>query len=76
MMRMTVMKHKFMRILHRLFYLEAKASFAKSVRTLYQFCNNFVYSEPCQTFQMELFVEIINDFQPLIVFAKRFILDV
>ena len=34
-MRMTVMKHKFMRILHRLFYLEAKASFAKIVSALY-----------------------------------------
>ena len=28
------------------------------------------YSEHCQTSNMELFVEIVNDFKALIIFAK------
>ena len=34
------------------------------------------YSEPCQTFKMEIFVDIVNDAKPSTVFAKNFILDV
>ena len=35
-----------------------------------------LYSEPCQIYKMARFVEIVNDFQPLTIFAKRSILDV
>lgn len=32
------------------------------------------YSEHCQTFNMKLFAKIVNEFQPLITFAKKFYL--
>ena len=38
-------------------------------------CHPEAYSEPCQKFKMERFVKIVNHFQPLTIFAKRFILD-
>ena len=31
------------------------------------------YSEPCQTYKMKRFVEIVNGFHPLSIFSKRFI---
>ena len=34
------------------------------------------YSEPCQKSKMECFAKKVNDFEPLIILAKRFILDV
>ena len=34
------------------------------------------YSEQCQTYKMECFANIDNDFQPLTIFAKRSILGV
>ena len=34
------------------------------------------YSEPSRTSKMQLFAKIVNGFQPLIIFAKSFILDV
>ena len=39
-------------------------------------CHLEVYSEPCQTSKIEHFVKIVNDFQPLSIFAKRSILDI
>ena len=33
-----------------------------------------VYSEPCQTSKVTRFAKMVNDFQPLTVFAKRSIL--
>ena len=35
-----------------------------------------VYSEHCQTFKTGRFVKIVNDLNPLTIFAKRSILDV
>ena len=35
-----------------------------------------LYSEASQTSKMELFGKILNDFQPLTIFTKIFILDV
>ena len=32
------------------------------------------YSEPSQTSKMDLFFIIVNDFQPLTIFAKKFML--
>ena len=34
------------------------------------------YSEPYQTSKMELFAKIVNDFQPLTIFAKSSVVDV
>ena len=34
------------------------------------------YSEPCQTYKMELFAKIFNGFPPLTVLAKSSILDI
>ena len=34
------------------------------------------YPEPSKTSKMELFVKIVNDFYPLTIFAKSFILDI
>ena len=34
------------------------------------------YSELCQTSKVERFADIVNDFYPLITYAKRSILDV
>ena len=33
------------------------------------------YSDPYQTSKMEHFAEIVNGFQPLTIFAQRYILD-
>ena len=35
-----------------------------------------MYLEPCQTSKMKLFVEIVNGFEPSVIFAKKPILDV
>ena len=35
-----------------------------------------LYPEPTKTSKMELFANIVTDFQPFTVFAKNFILDV
>ena len=34
------------------------------------------YSEPCYKFKMELFVKLVNGFQPLPISAKSSILDI
>ena len=33
------------------------------------------YSKPCQTSKTERFAKVINDFQPLTIFAKLSVLD-
>ena len=38
--------------------------------------NRRSHSEPCKTFMIEIFVEIVNAFQPSIIFSKTSILDV
>ena len=38
--------------------------------------NKEKYSELCQIFKMESFAKIVNGFQSLTIFAKRYILDV
>ena len=35
-----------------------------------------VYSKLCQTLKMERFTKIVNDWRPLAIFEKRFVLDV
>ena len=35
-----------------------------------------MFSEPCQTAKMELFVKIVNDLKPLTIFAKRSVFGV
>ena len=40
------------------------------------FLKEVLYSEPCQTSKMELFLKIINGRKPLTIFAKSSILDV
>ena len=37
---------------------------------------SMTYLEPSQTFNMELFQELVNSFKPFIIFAKRSALDV
>ena len=39
-------------------------------------CHPDAYSEPFQTSKMERFGKIVNNLQPLTIFAKRSILDI
>ena len=40
------------------------------------FLKSQVYNETIQTSKIELFVKLVNGWKPLIIFAKRFILDI
>ena len=40
------------------------------------FLESQVYNETIQTSKIELFVKLLNGWKPLIIFAKRFILDI
>ena len=40
------------------------------------FMNHELYTMPCKTSEMKLFVEIVKVFQPLVIYAKSSILDV
>ena len=39
-------------------------------------CHSEAYSEPFQTYKMERFAKIVNNFQPLTIFTNRSILDI